>query len=156
MSLATNPGALETVIFTIHAYTPKVMLIKTNVTTVYKKFLRLISFWQHENWILVFFFFCQYLSSMSLHSNVSLPKQALLTVPAFRYFPKMVTLVPPDLGPWVGVMSVISGSWIKMEQTWQLCCIKKKKINSLAILLTLYYSTKWKFILNKVHFASFF
>lgn len=77
---------------------------------------------------------------MSLHSNVSLPKQAFLTVPAFRYFPKMVTLVPPDFGPWVGVMSVISGSWIEIEQN-NYVVLRKKKNNSLAILLPLYYST---------------
>lgn len=67
---------------------------------------------------------------MSLHSNVSLPKQAFLTVPAFRYFPKMVTLVPPDFGPWVGVMSVISGSWIEIEQN-NYVVLRKKKITHL-------------------------
>lgn len=47
---------------------------------------------------------------MILHSNVSLPKNAFLIVPAFRYFPKIIIFVPPDFGPCVGVISVISGS----------------------------------------------
>lgn len=78
---------------------------------LHKSFLRLFS--EHTNTLL--YPKCGHLSRLSyLHthlysSQVWLPKNTLTVLPASRFSPTIVTLVPPDSGPRPGVRASIEG-----------------------------------------------